>query len=349
VNYYEELGLTPRASAEEIHEAYRGLARLLHPDQQQDERLRRLADSQMKRLNELHAVLADPQRRRLYDLGLATEPDQRPALAAAPEGFAFRLRHRVLEGRGFWLVLAAMGLATLGWTLASAPGRKEPLPAAVVNAAATTTFKPPSAAVEARREVPLQISGLRREIEQLRRELGRLKREQVEEAPQPQPFTGHGGMVPVTPLAEALAQSGGQPAASPPPVQPVQPLALVRESPLSGAWVYVPPKVPAVSKSLYPPEFIEAVIAGENGVLRGRYRARYRVTDRPISPEVRFHFEGPAGDGAATLPWTGPGGATGEVSLKLISNNALELSWVATELGSQMDLVSGKAVLVRRH
>ena len=348
MNYYEELGLTPRASAEEIREAYRGLARLLHPDQQQDERLRRLADSQMKRLNELHDVLADPQRRRLYDLGLAIEPDQPPALVAAPESFAFRLRQGLWEGRGFWLLLAAMGLAALGWTLASPPGRKEPPPAPVVYTVAPTALKPPFTAVEAGWEAPLQISSLRKEIEQLRRELARLRREPVEEAPQPQPFAGDGGMPATAPPGDPRPEADVRPAASPPPVQPVEPVALARESPLSGVWVYVPPKVPATSRSLYPPEFIEAVIAEENGVLRGRYRARYRVADRPISRDVRFHFKGTAGDGAATLPWTGPGGAAGEVSLKLVSNNALEVCWVATELGSQMDLVSGKAMLVRR-
>jgi curved DNA-binding protein CbpA len=44
MNYYEELGLKPSASAEEIRQAYRELARLLHPDQHQEEGLRRAAE-----------------------------------------------------------------------------------------------------------------------------------------------------------------------------------------------------------------------------------------------------------------------------------------------------------------
>ena len=64
MTYYEELGLGADATIEQIRQAYRHLARLLHPDQQADETLRRLAESQMKRLNSIHKTLTEPSLRR---------------------------------------------------------------------------------------------------------------------------------------------------------------------------------------------------------------------------------------------------------------------------------------------
>jgi hypothetical protein len=99
---------------------------------------------------------------------------------------------------------------------------------------------------------------------------------------------------------------------------------------------------------MYPAEYVEAVIVEQSGILRGRYRARYRVPNRPISAEVTFRFEGRHNPGVAELPWTGAGGARGDLKLKRISQDKVELTWIATDLGSQMGLASGTAVLTRR-
>jgi hypothetical protein len=99
---------------------------------------------------------------------------------------------------------------------------------------------------------------------------------------------------------------------------------------------------------MYSAEYVEAVIVAQRGTLRGRYRARYRVPDRPISAEVTFRFEGRHNPGTVEMPWTGAGGAKGDLKLKLLSRDKVELSWIATELGSQMGLASGTAVLTRR-
>ena len=74
MNYYEELGLRQDAALEEIRQAYRVLARLLHPDSQPDARLKAMAECQMKRLNEILAVLTDSQKRRQYDESLSGSP-----------------------------------------------------------------------------------------------------------------------------------------------------------------------------------------------------------------------------------------------------------------------------------
>jgi len=110
--------------------------------------------------------------------------------------------------------------------------------------------------------------------------------------------------------------------------------------------LYVPGRVPTNSPLFYAPEYIELRIVEEAGRLIGRYRARYRVADRAISPDVRFDFEGE--DGQSIYRWQGPGGSYGEVRLKLERPNALEVTWWASELGSYLGLASGMAVLRRQ-
>jgi len=164
--------------------------------------------------------------------------------------------------------------------------------------------------------------------------------------------------------AVAELARAGAPAVEPasaPPLRAVEPLSLPppvdvagapppseRASSFDGTWVYVRPRVSPSQLPMYPAEYVEVVIVEQSGTLRGRYRARYRVPDRPISAEVAFRFEGRYDTGTAELPWTGAGGAKGDLKLKLISRDKVELSWIATELGSQMGLASGTAVLTRR-
>jgi curved DNA-binding protein CbpA len=78
MTYYEELGVPAAASVEEIRRAYHRLVKLLHTDQCGDGETRRLAELQMKRLNNVLAILADEGRRAEYDAALAAPP---PALA----------------------------------------------------------------------------------------------------------------------------------------------------------------------------------------------------------------------------------------------------------------------------
>jgi hypothetical protein len=100
--------------------------------------------------------------------------------------------------------------------------------------------------------------------------------------------------------------------------------------------------------ALYPPEFIETTITEQNGIVRGKYRSRYRVADRAISPDVTFEFTGPATGSTAVCPWTGPGGARGELTLKMAGENGLKVDWTTTDLGSMQGLITGTATLTRR-
>lgn len=115
---------------------------------------------------------------------------------------------------------------------------------------------------------------------------------------------------------------------------------------LSGDWILVPSA--ATVKGGYPPEYIELRLRELEGVMRGSYRARYRVNDRAISPNVAFQFEGRSGAEGGVLPWRGPGGSQGEVTLRLLANGNLQVEWEADRLGEELGLISGAATLVRK-
>jgi hypothetical protein len=128
MNYYEELGLTPSASAEQIRQAYLNLVRLLHPDHQQSDELRRVADCQMKRLNHVNGVLSDPDRRRRYDHArYRDEQRQTPVIVTAPPP-----RSRV-PGMLIWLGCAVVTLGGITWWISRDAVVAIPAPQALVS------------------------------------------------------------------------------------------------------------------------------------------------------------------------------------------------------------------------
>lgn len=63
-DFYETLGVSRNASAEEIKRAYRALARKHHPDVAED---KAQAEHRFKEINEAYEVLSDPRKREQYD------------------------------------------------------------------------------------------------------------------------------------------------------------------------------------------------------------------------------------------------------------------------------------------
>ncbi len=90
MDYYEELGITPNATEEDIRRAHRRMTKLLHPDQHTDEGVKQLADVQMRRLNSIVDVLSDPELRREYDEQLREDA----SLATRPLGARQQRRKR---------------------------------------------------------------------------------------------------------------------------------------------------------------------------------------------------------------------------------------------------------------
>jgi DnaJ-class molecular chaperone len=63
-DYYEVLGVSRTATADEIKKAYRKLAQKYHPDKNPGDKQ---AESHFKEVNEAHETLSDPKKRQLYD------------------------------------------------------------------------------------------------------------------------------------------------------------------------------------------------------------------------------------------------------------------------------------------
>lgn len=63
-DYYQLLGLNRKADEKEIKQAYRKLARKLHPDVNPNDKT---AEAKFKEVSEAYDVLSDPEKRKLYD------------------------------------------------------------------------------------------------------------------------------------------------------------------------------------------------------------------------------------------------------------------------------------------
>lgn len=281
----------------------------------------------MKRLNGVLAVLTNPAERANYDRALARA---QPPFQLPPARRVLRPGKWRAAAAGLALLLVILPLLLRPGPPAPPPRQFEPTPA--------NTAPPPKAparqAVSRPSRPPVPI-GLNRPAEA-----------NPESDPPAyflsDPWPGN------EPEASRARAAPDRPGEVPfPAVAPAQSARAPASPTLSGEWLYVP-SVHAKNASLYPPEYIELRITENAGILRGRYRARYRITDQAISPVVSFQFAGPAEAEAASLPWIGIGGAKGEVSLRLVDHGALEVDWVATQMGQELGLISGTATLVRR-
>jgi len=117
---------------------------------------------------------------------------------------------------------------------------------------------------------------------------------------------------------------------------------------LEGLWVYAPEGPGGQRAStLYAPEFIQLRIRAQDDKLYGEYSARYFVSDRPISSDVSFTFQGKA-ISSGSFGWRADDGSLGIVDLKMLSTQSLQVNWRVTSFGSHIGLGAGTAVLIRK-
>ena len=73
-DHYRTLGISRRATQDEIRKAFRELAHTWHPDVSQEPD----ATTKFQQINEAYQVLSDPTKRRQYDLSQGRRPTQTP-------------------------------------------------------------------------------------------------------------------------------------------------------------------------------------------------------------------------------------------------------------------------------
>jgi curved DNA-binding protein CbpA len=390
MTFYEELGVPPDSPPDTIRDAYRNVARLLHPDAQTNPVLKESAEAQMKRINHLYDVLSDPERRRRYDQELA-EPTDRPGTLIIRAPLPVHDLARGGRGNMVWLAataICAMFIIWLATRESSAPAvYPQPSADATAGASEPSPLRRAAAAilpkVSTDRWRDEEIVRLRAELaaansdrERLMRQVANMEAEQrfqsvpAERRQLPRmtlPPPLNTASMSSAPLVARLPLDISIPSGLPSPPRPAPLAAAPSAVPhpehalpaaqsvanetatvrWAGLWAYRPDPSEHKNKALFPPEFIEATISGDNGRIRGEYHARFKVGDAGISPDVNFRFEGKVSGFSGRFPWTAAGGANGEVQLRMVSGTSLEVTWSAVNLGKSMGLASGTAVLNR--
>jgi len=356
MNYYEELGVERDAGVEQIHRAYRTLARLVHPDGQEDEQLRAMAGRQMARLNEILATLTDAARRREYDRRLACEEHQGGELRvyAAPAGM--RIRRRPAAGadllRGilkYWhFVLLAVGLIIVLVVAWHEAADQMAQPASVARADSE-----PVPAVRSQPPKPGAMEPLQRWPNAPRSGSKSTAALFCDEAAKPAPMSsGESGSAAASGSATAV-QPRWDAAPIPVPGRAGEPPASAETAEqrltLAGNWFYTPEFGEKADAGAYPAQYIEFILVEDKGNLVGNYRARYKVLDRAVASEINFRAYGRSQNvQTARLTWISTDGAKGEIELSLRSPNLMRMIWWTSEFGARAALASGEALLVRQ-
>jgi len=336
VNYYEELALPQNASLEELHQSYRTLARLLHPDSQSDPKLRSAAERQMIRLNEMLGVLTDPDKRCNYDESISQKLAVREPVPPPP-GAAAHLLYRNWP----WGLACCILLAAGAWYLRSnepdgtaPPGSVAAAPLSVRMPETHRTGDAPHVSQSRPRKSRPPNRSQSPAYESIRKE-NTASSQAAPRLLEP----GKPAMTPQREPAEATAT-----VAQPVPAVPEHAAPI-----FAGRWLFASRAADPPSPGLYPPEFIELFLSEGQGGLSGRYWARYRIPNKAVSPEVQFRVSGASRKGnAATLSWISDDGAKGQFEMALRGPNSMEVSWWTSAFGQRTGLTSGTAVLVRQ-
>jgi curved DNA-binding protein CbpA len=324
MTHYEELGVEPSASSEEIHRAFRKAAKILHPDKHVEEDLKRLAESQMRRLTEIAETLGDPARRASYDASLAAHPAV-PSTEHAPE---------TIPAPPFFTPPLLAGLF-LGCLLMYCASQLINPADRAVPAKPYIAETPQPREAEVKTVPPANPSA---------RVYNTLRSPQPQTASLAAPETNV--EEPLPPPTPVIAQAS--PSVPDPLPQPSLPALTIPRptSSLAGIWLHAKNSGGKPASWRYTAEYVELRLSEHSGEVIGSYRSRYRIPDRALMPEVAFRFRGPKE--ASEFPWRLDSGIQGTIRLQLYGADQLEASWQVREGAPEYGLTAGSATLIRR-
>jgi curved DNA-binding protein CbpA len=341
MDFYEELGLSPRASDAEIRRSYKRLTVLLHPDQHRTPELQVLAEAQMKRINEMVTILTDPEKRRVYDESIRQTPVIVRQIQLEPV-------HWLRNNRGWLLVVVALLIFVVcAWLIPMLDDGRS-VTRAVANPVSPLQAKPLSPSTPA---APADRASAASNAERHRSDtqLRNIQRPLLSAISAPALAASVERSSPkaaVTDTPATQSDTATQSIASLSPAanlnDPGFPRALAT---LEGRWIYAPDPKDVGDAKLYPAVYVELSISSVGGELRGVYKSKYKVPDPALCPLVNFRFDGSRSE--TSFPWRGDAGAKGEIMLRLESRDTLKIHWFATEMGSALSLGSGSATLYR--
>lgn len=341
MTYYDELGVAPDASPEEIRKAFRGVSRMLHPDLQPEGVLRNLAEAQMKRLNEVVETLCHEDRRVAYDSALYASP--LTALPLAGETLQTKMPLRALvAGLTFGcLLMYCVSVFTRPEFEAAARAVDD----GPVNDGPVMMTSPGAANTGiGTKSVKLQLAaiGRRAAIPTFEQDRSSTLEHSASEAVPPPAIQSIQSIQSIESIESIIAV----PIAAPLPSVNSAPFLAPPARPLSGIWLHAIDPKDKPAQWAYTADYVELRLQEKNGEIVGTYRSRYRVPNRVFQPEVAFRFRGPAKD--EEFDWEGTGGTRGKIHIQLQGDNIMEASWKVADSGNVNGLAAGSATLVRR-